>query len=76
MANFCGSALRQIQVLSDHRDTKIRDLCTAGDVHDDIRLAECQYGDEKISKTATYSCEIPMNQTIEVEVFEACRDVG
>ena len=44
------SALRQIQVLSDHRDTEICDLCTAGDVHNDIRLAEYQYDDEERPK--------------------------
>ena len=76
VADLGGSALGQIQVLSDHCDTKICDLCTTGDVHDDIRLAERQYGDEKGSKTTTHSCEIPVNQAVEVEVVEACRSVG
>ena len=40
----------RIQVLSDHGETTIRNPCTAGDVHKDVWLVECQYTSGKTIK--------------------------
>ena len=73
---FSRTVLYRIQVLSGHGQTEICDSCMViRDVHDDIRLSECQYGGEMKFKITTYSLEIPMNQTVGVEVVEAFRNV-
>ena len=42
-----------------------------GAVHEDVRLAGCQYGGKIIFRTTTYSLEAPMDDIAGVEVAKA-----
>ena len=63
-----------VLILSDHSKTEIRDLCTTGGIHKDVRLAECQ-GGRTIFGTITYSLEISMNHVAGVEIVKAIDDI-
>jgi len=66
---------RGIQVLSNHSEAEIGDACMTGIIHKDIRLVECQYGSRIISRTVTYSLEVPVNHIAGVEVTKALSNI-
>jgi len=64
-----------IQVLSNHGEAEIGDTCMTGIIHKDIRLVECQYGGRIISRTVTYSLEVPVNHIARVEVTKSLSNI-
>ena len=68
MTVFGWSASHRIQVLSDHRKTKVCDPCTPHNVHEDVRLVVRQYSDETRLSTTAYPFETSVNHVARVEV--------
>jgi len=64
-----------IQVLSDRRETKIRDPCVAGVIHKDVWLGTCQYGRKAELISITHSFEITMNYVAGVEKVKTFGDI-
>ena len=75
MALVFGSGPHRIQVLSDCRETEIRDPCVASVIYEDVWLGTCQYGRKTELVSVTYPFEIAVNHITEVEKVKAISDI-
>jgi hypothetical protein len=66
---------RGIQVLSDRRETEIRDSCMAGLIHEDIWLDTSQRGLKTGLISITHSFQITVNNVAGVEKVKTFSDI-
>ena len=74
MTALIRDALYGIQVLGDCGEAKIRDDGVTGVVYENVWLAGCQCGGERV-RTSTHSLEVSVNHIAVVEVGEATSDI-
>ena len=74
MTALIRDALDGIQVLGDCSKAKIRDDGVTGVVYEDVWLARCQCGGERV-RTSTHSLEVSVNHIAVVEVGETTSDI-
>ena len=67
MAMVFRGGPHRIQVLSDRRETEIRDPRMAGVIHEDVWLGTCQYGRKTEPISMTYPFEIAVYHITEVK---------
>ena len=66
-----------IQILSDRSETKVRDACVAGVIHEDVWLdTDGQCGGETEIRMTTYSLKISVDHITRVKIAETLGNVG
>ena len=71
-----GGCLSGIHIRSDRSDRETHNSRATIRIHEHVRLAEYQHGDEANVRIITYPLEITMNYIMRMEVIEAIGDFG